>query len=606
MYLDKSPPFRARLSYARAVSRRLFAFVLALVLLGSCITAGSAAAARLYVPAYGSGPPEEIGGFNLGTDGSLTAIPGSPFSSGANGGLRRLAFTPDGTRAAIGFFIAGGVQGYTVPASGIFEMAGGVLTNASVTSVAITPDGRYAYAATRTFGGHPAEGIHRFAVLADGSLSSLGTPTPLEDSEDVAITADGRFLFAQQGNAVARFAIEPDGELAPLGITPVPAAYLLATSMDERFLYVYVESGGEPGIAVYEIGADGGLAQRGTPAKFGPGSSGRMFAVAPDGRHAFVIDYNAERIATVAIAEDGAPTLLPGGLTATEPESVAVSPDGRHLLYYHEDGTEFVLRTAAIGADGGLTQLPTRVPFGTGEPLRTTFQPQPAPVAKFTAEPGAPGAATRFDASGSTGAARYDWDFGDGTTLADGGPSPTHVYAQPGVYAVTLSTFDLNGCSGRRYYDGQSTVCPGGTTTAATAPVDTLPALGNLKAKPKKFKPKPKGKAKGKFGTTFRYTVTEAASVRFRFERKKVGRLVGKKCKPATAKNKAKKKCPLFKPVGNRTQAAKAGANKLKWNGNLKGKPLPAGSYRATVVATDKAGGRSAAKTVGFRLLPLS
>jgi len=587
------------------VFRRLFLFVLALTLLGSCLTAGSAAAARLYVPAYGSGPPEEIGGFDLGTDGSLTQIPGSPFSSGSNGGLRRLAFTPDGNRAALGFLIAGGVQGYTVPANGIFEMAGGAFTNASVTAVAITPDGRYAYAATRTFGGRPAEGIHRYAVLADGSLNSLGTPTPLEDSYDVAITPDGRFLFAQQGNAVARFAIQDDGELTPLGITPVPAAYLLATSMDERFLYVYIEGGGEPGIDVYEIGSDGGLARRGTPAQFGPGSSGRMFAVAPDGRHAFMIDYNADRIATVAIAEDGAPTLLPGGLIATQPESVAVSPDGRHLVYYHEDGTVFVLRTATINADGTLSALPSRVPFGTGENLRMTFQPRPTPVAKFTAETGVPGATIRFDASGSTGAARYDWDFGDGTTLADGGPNPVHAYAQPGVYAVTLSTFDLNGCSGDRYYDGQSTVCPGGSTTVAKGSVDTLPVLDNLKATPKKFKPKPKGKAKGKFGTTFQYSLTESANVSFQLERKKTGRLVGGKCKPKTAKNKAKKNCPLIKPIGAIAQAGSAGANKLKWNGRLKGKPLPAGSYRATVIATDSGGGRSAAKTVGFRLLPL-
>src|SRR5678815_162980 len=95
---------------------------------------------------------------------------------------------------------------------------------------------------------------------------------------------------------------------------------------------------------------------------------------------------------------------------------------------------------------------PSRVPFGTGENLRMTFQPQPAPIAKFTVGTGVPGAAIRFAASGSTGAARYDWDVGGGTTLANGGPNPVHAYAQPGVYAVTLSTFDLNGCSGDRYY----------------------------------------------------------------------------------------------------------------------------------------------------------
>ncbi len=572
--------------------RRLSVIVFALFLLGSAFVPG-ASGARLYVPGYGTGPPEQIGAFDLGADGSLTAIPGSPFPGvGVEGlGLRKLAFTADGSRAATGFFNSGGVRGYSVAPSGIFSLSGNVLPTASVTSVAITPDGRYAYAATREFGGKPYEGVHRYAVNGDGSLTSLGPPTPLTlSSEDVAVSPDGRFLFAEAGNAVERFAIQGDGSLAPLGPTPVPGAYLLATSADERFLYVFVESGGDPGIAVFAIGADGGLSQRGTTVMLPPGSSGRSFAVAPDGRHAFVIDYNADLIATVAIAEDGSPTLLPGGLTVTNPESLIVSPDGRHLAYYHEDGVTFVLGVAVVNADGSLAALPTRVPFGEGEGLRMSFQPQPTPVARFTAQAAAPGEVARFDAGASTGAARYDWDFGDGTTMTDGGPSPVHAYAQPGAYEVTLSLFDRNGCAARHYYDGQSTVCPGGTTTTAKSSVDTLPALGNLKAKPKKFKPKPKGKAKGKFGTTFRYTASEAASVRFQIERK----LKKKKGRPAR-----------FKRVGVLTKHAKAGANKLKWNGRIKGKPLSAGSYRATVTATDKVGGRSAAKTVGFRVLPL-
>jgi DNA-binding beta-propeller fold protein YncE len=577
------------------VSRRLSLFVL-LVLLGSCLTAASAPAARLYVPGYGTGPPEEIGGFDLGADGTLTPIPGSPFpgaTAGSSDGLRRLAFTPDGARAATGFFVGdGGVQGYSVPASGIFGMAAETPTGASVTSLAITPDGRFAYAATREFGGHPAEGVHRFAVAADGSLISLGPPTPLGSSSyGVAVSPDGRFLFAAEGNAVARFAVGADGSLAPLGTTPVPGAQMLATSADERFLYVFVEAGGEPGIAVFEIGADGGLEQRGTPAQLGPGSSGRGFAVAPDGRHAFLVDYNADLIATVAIAADGAPTLVPGGLPVSSPESVAVSPDGRYLVDYHEDGVEFVLGVSAIGADGSLTGLPARQPFGGGEALPMTFQPVPTPAARFTARAGVPGGATHFDASGSTNAIRYDWDFGDGTTLANGGPNPSHAYAQAGAYDVTLSVFDRNGCAARHYYDGQSTVCPGGSTTTASDRVDTLPVLGKPKAVPRKFAPRVKGAKKGKvkLGTVFRYTVNEPAKVRFTIERKL----------------KRKGRRARFKRVGFLTQKAKAGVNRRKWNGKLKGKPLPAGSYRATVVATDAAGGRSPAKKVGFRILPL-
>ena len=585
------------------VSRRLSLFVFLVALLGSCSLGGTALGARLYVPEYGSGPPERIGAFDLAPNGSLTPLAGSPFPAVTAGilGLRNVAFTPDGTRAATGFFLSGGgVQGYSVPPSGIFALAAGDFPTASVTAVAITPDGRYAYASTREFGGTPAEGIRRYAVGDAGSLISLGPPTPLGSSSyDVVVSPDGRFLFAPEGGKIARFAIGADGGLTSLGATPAPGAFELATSMDERFLYVYVENGGAPGLAVYEIGSEGGLSQRGTTAELGAGSSGSGFTVAPDGRHAYLIDHNSGgRIVTVAIAEDGSPTLLPGELSVYEGQSLIVAPDGRHLVYHHEElGGGFVLDVAAIGADGSLTKLPLTTLFGENGASRMSFQPQPTPVARFTAQAAAPGDQTRFDAAASTGAARYDWDFGDGTTLVDGGPSPTHAYAQPGVYTVTLSVIDRNGCGARHYYEGHSTVCPGGSTTIAAGSVDTLPALGRLKAVPKKFVPKPKGKAKGKFGTSFRYTVNEVAAVRFRIERKV----------PRPIKCTRPKKCThfLFKSVGSRSQKAKAGTNKLKWNGQVKGKPLPAGSYRATVVATDKAGGRSAAKTVGFRILSL-
>ena len=44
---------------------------------------------------------------------------------------------------------------------------------------------------------------------------------------------------------------------------------------------------------------------------------------------------------------------------------------------------------------------------------------------------------------------RYDWDFGDGTTSADAGPAPTHVYAATGQYTVTLTVIDDAGATGR-------------------------------------------------------------------------------------------------------------------------------------------------------------
>lgn len=557
-------------------------------------------AARFYTPDYGSKTPEEIGGFDLGSNGSLTPIPGSPFPAAGPGvgGIWGLAFTPEGTRALSGFFFNGGVQGYAVPPSGVFQLAGSPIVTASVTSVAITPDGRYAYAPTREFGGKSAEGIHRFAINADGSLSSLGAPTPLGgESYDVAISPDGRFLFAEQFTGIERFAINADGSLTPLGSTSLPGAYLLATAGDSGLLFVLVGGGGGTGVASFAIGADGSLSQRGSIAELGTTSS-KLFAAAPDGRHVFVPDYNNNLILTVSIGADGAPTMLPGGLPVDDPESVGVSPDGRYLIFYRGGGSENALESAAINPDGTLAALPFETPWSTGEPEPIVFQPHPAPVARFTFKAGAPGQPIRFDALASERAARYDWNFGDGSTLSDGGPTPGHAYAKAGTYTVTLTATDGSGCSTRSLYSGHSTICPGGPAPVATGVVDTLPVLGKPKAVPKKFVPKPKGKAKGKFGTTFRYTLNEAATVRFKFERK-VRRVPIKKCKPTPGRCAAFR----FKRVGSRSQKAKAGANKLKWNGKLKGKPLSPGSYRATVVATDKAGGRSAPKTVGFRVL---
>lgn len=586
------------------MSRRFVLVSLVVALLAGACCANASAAARFYTPDYGSSTPEEIGGFDLGADGSLAPIPGSPFPAeeAGLGGLWDLAFTPDGTRAISGFYFTGGVQAYRVPPSGVFETAGATPT-ASATAVAISPDGRFAFVPTREFMAMPAEGIRRFAVGADGSLTPLSPPGGSGEYADVAITPDGRFLFATSGNKIERFAIGADGSLTYLGVTSAPGSYLLAMAPDGRFLFAEVMGGSSGGFTSFAVGADGGLQQAGDPALV-PDSYPRLFGIAPDGRHLYLADSNSDAIHAFAIAEDGVPSVV-GSLPIQNPESVGVSPDGRFLVYYRGGGSDNALGVASIGADGVPVSLNRETPWTTGEPEPLVFQPHPAPVAGFNASPAAPGAPIRFDAGASVRAARYDWDFGDGTKLANGGAQSSHVYATAGVFRVTLTVTDGSGCSAFQIYEGHSTVCPGGSSAITTATVDTLPALGTVKATPNKFKPKPKGKAKGRFGTTFSYTASEAARVSFQIERKKTGRLVGGKCKPKTAKNKGKKKCPLIKPIGSLTQSGSAGANQLEWNGRLKGKPLPAGSYRATVIATDQAGGRSAAKTVGFRLLPL-
>lgn len=94
---------------------------------------------------------------------------------------------------------------------------------------------------------------------------------------------------------------------------------------------------------------------------------------------------------------------------------------------------------AVYGSALTSSQVSTHFAAGSG---------QQAPTAAFDATTSVLSAS--FDATGSSAAsgatiASYAWQFGDGTSGT--GVSPTHVYAQAGTYAVTLTVTDSRGLS---------------------------------------------------------------------------------------------------------------------------------------------------------------
>ena len=445
----------------------------------------------------------------------------------------------------------------------------------------------------------PAVGILGYSIGVGGSLTALsGSPFSSGEFGDVAISTDGRFLFAVGPNQVRRFAIGPDGALTDLG-SPAPSGGVaaLAVSPDGRFLFAGSDGGADT-VTSFSIAADGGLTQNGDPAPTGGNSLGYI-AVAPDSRHIYMPDADVDGIVTAAVAADGALTVVDSD-PVTDPGSVALSPDGRFL--YYASASASVIGVASIGADGKPTLLPSTVPWSSGEPERILFAPAPAPRASFGARQAPPGALTRFDAGGSTGAVRFDWNFGDGTTLADGGPTPTHRYAKAGVYGVSLTVTDALGCSTRSIYTGQSTTCPGGPSASAAFSLDTLPAISALSITNRRFAAAAQSKSV-KRGTAFRYSLTEAARVRFTIRRKTIGRRVGSRCRATTRANRSRKKCVLFKRVGAFATAGKQGRNRTKFSGKLRGRRLRPAPYRATSVATDASGGKSKARSVSFRIV---
>lgn len=75
----------------------------------------------------------------------------------------------------------------------------------------------------------------------------------------------------------------------------------------------------------------------------------------------------------------------------------------------------------------------------SGVNLSVSFQAVPAPIANFKADPvrGVAPLSVKFTDLSTGSVTGRTWSFGDGSESSD--PSPTHIYAKPGVYTVSLT-----------------------------------------------------------------------------------------------------------------------------------------------------------------------
>jgi hypothetical protein len=112
-----------------------------------------------------------------------------------------------------------------------------------------------------------------------------------------------------------------------------------------------------------------------------------------------------------------------------------------------------------------------------------------------------------------------------------------------------------------------------------------------------------KKKRRVKVGTSFRFTLSEAATVKLVIAQKLPGRRAGKVCRKTSRKNRGRKRCTRFVKKGTLTRAGAAGANSVKFTGRIGRRALKPGSYRVSITATDAAGNRSKPKTLSFRVV---
>lgn len=408
---------------------------------------------HLYVNLYGDAA---VAGFEVAADGGLTPLTGSPFAAGTQ--PLGIAISPDGTLLATANFGSDDVSLFSVGSDGGLtpvQLSPFGTGGKNPFGVGFAPDGDHLYVVN--FGGGPApDSLTTFAVASDNSLGAVAPPLELTDAfaSGIAVSPDGEFLFVsiQSHAQVHGFSLESNGLPTPLAGSPfaitIPGTTISITP-DQQHLYL---GGGGP--TAVDIAADGSLTER-DDSPFAGGAGAASTGVTPDGKRLYAAFQTSDTI-------HGYNVLATGDLSeiTNSPFIPPESPDFQSVAITPNQGPGAAFSTGAQQAlrGGAARTADAEVDFDGG---------------------------TSTDGDGTI--ARYDWSFGDGTSLPDGGPTPTHAYAEDGTYEVQLTVTDNEGCADELIFTGQTAYCNGGAAATATQEVvvDTVVTGAKLTGKGK-------------------------------------------------------------------------------------------------------------------------
>jgi 6-phosphogluconolactonase (cycloisomerase 2 family) len=354
----------------------------AIVLAGLSVLwgAGHAAATPIigYVYTNNGTYLNSVRAFGVHADASLTELPGSPFSTGGNGGGG--FFAADRTGISV---IPGSHRLYVTDAASATVSAFNIASNGTLTAVAGSPfgtglldpeslavnsTGTCLFVAEAGSGG----GIVPYHVNADGSL---GMPLAKVNTggtsvDDLQFTAAGTFLAASLpvANSVAIFTVGAGCSLTPVagsglatpGLFPAPSELTgLRFNKIGSLLFGGIANSFNTQVAVFSVPF--AFAQiPNSPFSFDSGANSNVVLLNPDETKLYVSNQISNSITVLDVAAGGALSLaaipgnpfpLPGAYLAT---AMAMDPDGTVLLVASGNG----VHSFAAAMDGTLSPAP--------------------------------------------------------------------------------------------------------------------------------------------------------------------------------------------------------------------------------------------------------
>lgn len=347
-------------------------------------TAASDVVGHVYVNDNTTGV-NTIAAFDRHADGTLTALPGSPFAAGGAGtgagigSQGALQITSDGRYLLA---VDAGSNEISVlrigPDGGLAPVGGGPVSSGGTEPISIAVHEGLVYVANAGNGGSNYSG---FALNPGGHLRRIaGSTVPLPDGStpgDVLFNGDGTKLVGVRvgTSLIDSFTVGTDGRLTAAPGSPFAAqgpgpfgSEFRPTDPSELYVSNAHGGAGNGTVSAFSDGSDGTLTSIGSSPFADLQTAPCWVEITKDGSFLFAVNTASNSVSRYSIGSDGAPALLgstPLATASAGAEDIRLAPDGK-TLWTVDTGARAI---SAFAVDGGdlveLSSSPTALPAGS-------------------------------------------------------------------------------------------------------------------------------------------------------------------------------------------------------------------------------------------------